>query len=80
MTTRKQDHPITIKQDAQKPEPMEVMAGAIVSISEAVKKLKSSPLKPRTLYILIKDTSGVPLSTIEKVFNAAESLEKTYLK
>lgn len=80
MVSKKQDHPITIKQDEKNPIPTEVIAEAIVEISAAIKKLNNSKLKPRVVYLLIKDMTGVPLGTIETVLNAAQSLEKTFLK
>lgn len=76
----KEKKPVTIKQDEVYPEPMEVIAASIIEISAAVKKLNSSRVKARVIYLLIKDATNIPLGTIEAVLNAAQSLEKTYLK
>lgn len=80
MATRKQDHPITVKHDEKNPEPTEVIAASIIEIATAVRKLQNGKLKPRVVYLLIKDMTSIPLGTIEAVLNAAQSLEKTYLK
>jgi hypothetical protein len=74
------DQPIVVKQNEDNPEPMELIAASIIEISTAFKKMNASKLKPRTLFLLIRDMTNLPLTTIEKVLNAAQSLEKTYLK
>lgn len=71
---------VTVKQDEQKPEPVELIAASIIEISRAIQKINSSPLKPRAILLLIKDMTNLPLTTIGKVLDAAQSLEKTYLK
>lgn len=43
---------ITVKQDENKPVLVEVMAEAIVAISEGIKKLRSGPLNDRALILL----------------------------
>lgn len=53
---------------------------SIESVADAAQQIKSSQLKPRTIYLLIKDITGIPLSDIEKVLDAAAGLKKTYLK
>lgn len=74
------EQPVTIKKDEQNPEPMELIAASIIEIAAAVRKLQNGKLKPRVVHLLIKDMTSIPLGTIEKVLNAAQSLEKTYLK
>lgn len=74
------EQPVVVKQNEENPEPMELIAASIIEISKAFQKLNSSRLKPRTLFLLIRDMTNLPLTTIEKVLNAAQSLEKTYLK
>lgn len=74
------EQPVVVKRDEKEPEPIELIAACIIEISSAVRKLNASRVKSRTIYLLIKDMTGIPLGTIESVLNAAQSLEKTYLK
>lgn len=48
---------ITVKQDENKPVLVEVMAEAIVAISEGIKKLRSGPLNDRALILLIQNAA-----------------------
>lgn len=74
------EQPVVVKQNEENPEPIELIAASIIEISTAIKKLNASRVKARAIYLLIKDATGIPLGTIESVLNAAQSLEKTYLK
>lgn len=74
------EQPVVVKQNEENPEPIELIAASIIEISTAIKKLNVSRVKARAIYVLIKDMTGFPLGTIETVLNAAQSLEKTYLK
>lgn len=68
----------------------EIIAEAIVSISEGIKKLKAGKLKDHALYLLIQHAapmSGtkykktrVSVSDIKAVIQGMESLSKEYLK
>lgn len=71
---------IVIKKNEKNPEPMELIAASIIEISNAFKKMNSSQLKPRTIYLLIKDMTGISMGDIEKVLTAAQLLEKEFLK
>jgi len=71
---------IVVRQNEENPEPMELIAASIIEISNAFQKMNASKLKPRTIFLLIRDMTNLPLTTIEKVLSAAQSLEKTYLK
>lgn len=77
---KKTPQSVIIKKDEKNPEPMEIIAKSIIEISNAFKRMSSSALKPRTVYLLIKDMTGISMSDIEKVLNAAASLEKTFVK
>lgn len=78
--SKKTQQPVTIKKDEQNPEPMEIIASAIIEVSEAVKKINNSRLQPRVIKLLIKDITGLSLTDIEKVLNAAASLENMFIK
>lgn len=58
--------------------PTEVLASAIVRISEASQKLLSSGLNRRALELLLKDACGVPLFHIGAVLNALPRLAELY--
>ncbi len=61
----------------------EVMADAIVSLSDAVKKLLDGPLNRRAVVVLIQDAMGgrnaVSRDGIEAVLDSAASLKEKYL-
>jgi hypothetical protein len=69
---------VTVKQDAEEPVASEVIAQAIVDISEGMKSLNNSGLKRRAITALIHDQSGVPKRTIELVLNNLESLRQDW--
>ena len=64
--------------------PIEVMADAVVAISESIKKMRAGPLNERALLLLIQHAipmSGRPTAKqIKAVLDAAESLKTLYLK
>lgn len=74
------EQPVVVKQNEENPEPMEIIASSIIQISEAVKKMNSSRLQPKAIYLLIKADTGLPMSTIQKVLTSAALLESTYIK
>jgi hypothetical protein len=61
---------------------VEVLATAIVQISDSVRKLIDGPLTRRAIAVLIRDatTPPVPLSTIDLVLDTAADLKKRYVK
>jgi len=81
---------ITVKQPADKPEvPTEVIADAIIAISEGVKKLRQGRLTDSALYLLIQraapnvgkyNSTPVSITYIKSVMQGMESLEATFLK
>lgn len=71
------------------PETWEVMEKSIVAISEGIKKLRSTRLNDKALFLLIQraspsiskyPTRKVGIPDIEAVFEGIASLEKTFLK
>jgi hypothetical protein len=58
----------------------ELLAKAIVQVSDAAKKLLGGPLKPRALLLLLRDASGVGMDDCERVLNAAADLRRRYVK
>ena len=60
--------------------PAEVIATAIVEISEGMKKLNSTRLTRKAIVALIHDQSGLAKGTINLVLNNLMDLEKDWLK
>lgn len=71
---------ITIKTNEQNPEPLELIAKSIIELSEAFKKIDSSPLKRHTIILLLKDQTGLPQRDIIKILDAAPKLAEYYVK
>lgn len=86
----KTSNPITIINDKENPIPVGVLADAIVSISDGIKKLSNSPLSRRALLLLIADNCApigkkyhkkhVSISTIDTVLKSIESLKQVFTK
>lgn len=58
----------------------ELLAQAILDVSEAAKKLLNSPLKRRALLLLLRDASGIGMDECGRVLDAAADLRRTYVK
>jgi hypothetical protein len=71
---------VKVTQDEQKPVEKEVLATAIVSISDAVKKLYDSGLNRRAVVALLADSTKLGKGTIETVLDSLLDLRKTYTK
>lgn len=82
MATQAKNHKqtITVKTNEENPEPVEVIAQSIITISEGIEKINQSRLKRRAVLLLINDITGVGLTTIEKVLDAAVKLKDHYIK
>lgn len=82
---------IAVKQSEENPIPVEIIANAIVAISEGMKKIRASRLTERALILLITDASPkyggkgyhakhVTASDVRAVLDGIDQLEKLYLK
>lgn len=78
---------VIVKQDAEKPVPVEVLAESIKAISEGVRKLRAGPLNDKALLLLIHHASPGGYRTprpsmhdIRAVLDGMDALEATYLK
>ena len=70
---------VTVNQNLDAPVAAQVIANAIVGISESIKKLSNSGLKRRAIVELVHAESGVPKRQIELVLNNLETLRETWL-
>lgn len=78
---------IKVTQNEEAPIAVEVIADSIKGISEGIKKLRSTKLNDKGLFILIHHACGSTyanprpsVKTIMTVLEGIESLERTYLK
>jgi len=72
--------PIKVVKNAEKPEPTEVLAEAIVRISEAMEKLKQSGLNDAAIIILVHDACKIPKRDIKLVFESLRKLRGWYCR
>lgn len=73
----KNSRSVVVKQE--EPEiPAEVMAKAIVEISDGMKKMLRAGLKQKTIVILVSVHTGVSRTNVENVINCLESLRDIY--
>jgi len=68
-----------VKQNSDQPVAAEVIAEAIIGISESMKRLTASGLKRKAIVALVHDHSGIGKRDIEIVLNNLESLRETWL-
>lgn len=66
--------------DITKDDLFEPIIISIQEVADAFNKIKNSKLSEKAILLLIKDACGVPMHEIEKVLNAAATLDKRYLK
>jgi hypothetical protein len=71
---------ITIKTNEENPEPLEVLASAIITISDGFDKINKSSLSRKAVVLLIHELTRVPKGHIEAILNAAPLLAKHYTK
>jgi hypothetical protein len=71
---------VRIIKDHATPEPDEILAAAIIKISEAMDRLNRGPLKRDTIVLLIHDHTKIARRDIGAVLNTLDSLQRIYLK
>jgi hypothetical protein len=71
---------VKIKQDDAAPIAGEVIAQALIDISDAMKQLNNSRLKRKAVVALIHDQSKINKGTIEIVLNNLEALRVDWCK
>lgn len=79
--------PVTVKQDAEKPVPVEVLAESIKTIAQGIRRLREGPLNDRCLFLLIQQAAPtnarykkLSVGDIKSVFEGIDSLEAEYLR
>jgi hypothetical protein len=73
---------VTILQDKETPQSIEVIAQAVINVSEAMRKIRGGRLSDRAIVLLIQDTcsGSVTQTDIKKVLDACEVLGARYTK
>jgi len=74
---------IKIKKNEEHPEPIELLAKSIIQVAAGFEKLNKTPLKQRTIIVLLQD--GIGVSNISKgqiklVLEALPRLKAWYIK
>ena len=69
-----------IIQSRDNPEPVEIIARAILDMDAAMKRIEKSPLKRSAIVTLIAYESKLPRRDIELVLNNLENLADTWIK
>lgn len=71
---------ITVVTNEENPEPVEIIAQAIIDIDAAFKKVRESRLTRRALVVLIHDRCRLPQKDINAVLDSVEFLKSAYTK
>lgn len=80
MNTRENKKAIVVKRDEDNPEPVEIIASAIIDIASFMRGLDRSRLNKRALVVLIQDATKLNKWHIETVLKSLNDLERLYLK
>jgi hypothetical protein len=65
---------IKIKTNEENPEPLEIIAEAIIKCADAFDKIRDSKISERAIIVLIKDLTGLPVAQIRAVLIAGANL------
>jgi len=68
------DAALSVKEDV----PKDILASAIVKMSEAVEALQTSGLNERAICALVKDYCGIPKDTTQTVLRSLRELRARY--
>ena len=71
---------IRVKKSEVKPESTEILAEAIVRISESMEKLLASGVNMNAILILVSHDTKIGKSTIKKVFDSMKRLKGWYCR
>jgi len=76
-TTPRPGFPVKVTQGEEEV-PKEILADAIVKISDGFQRLKGSGLNRRAIVVLVKDASGVGMGDVNRILDAMEKLKDWY--
>lgn len=61
------------------PESPDLLAAAIIKVSEGFAALQKSGLNRAAIVVLVKDDTGIPKNTINKILNSLADLKRAYV-
>lgn len=67
---------ITVKTDEKNPEPLEVLAQAIIDVATAFEKMNNGRITQHAIVVLLKDSTGLSQRDIKAVLVACENLKR----
>lgn len=76
----KEDNGVVVTRSEEQPEPLELIAAAVIKLADGIDKMKRSGLSNRAIQILLHDVTKVPLRDIEKVLEAGPKLRGWMLR
>jgi hypothetical protein len=71
---------VNVVQDPESPIPFDVMADAIVKLSQLGEAMRSTRLERKVVLLLLHDMTGINIGVIGVILDAIPQLEKLYLK
>jgi hypothetical protein len=70
---------VTVKQNDENPEPLEVIAASVIKVAEGIEKMAKSGLSKRAIVVLLNDVTGVPKGHIGLLIDAGPALRRYML-
>lgn len=70
---------VKVKLDEENPEPMELIAKAIIDLAAAYDKMKKSGVKDEVIVLLLHDYTKVGKPDIRRILSALPILKNVYL-
>lgn len=67
---------ITVKTNEKNPEPLEVLAQAIIDVASAFEKMNNGRITQHAIIVLLKDSTGLSQRDIKAVLIACENLRR----
>lgn len=71
---------VTIKTNEENPEPLEIIAQAVIDISKAFERIQKSRLSQRLIILLIQDQTKISHAKIRQILEVVPKLKDIYLK
>lgn len=71
---------VTVKVNEENPEPLEVLARAVIDVADGFEKIQNSRLQKRAIILLLHDLTGVRMNDIINVLDAGVLLKKKFIK
>lgn len=71
---------VIVKSTEENPEPLELIAKAIIQVADAFKKIEAGPLKRKTVVLLLQDQTSLSQKAINSILDVAPKLADHYVK